>query len=107
MQPRWGCLPTGWRDSQCPTPCCASPHLGSCFMGPKTVSPPPDLGGPHHSGFGSEVCQCACFFELMLKYLDLPFLSLSVSLREAKMPSASLRALLYSHLQWAQLSQVI
>ena len=30
--------------------------------------------------------------------------SLSVSLREAKMPSASLRALLYSCLQWAQVS---
>src|SRR6266700_1559701 len=59
MQPGQGHLPTRWRDS---------------------VSPPPDLGGPHHSGFGSEVCQCACFFELTLQYLDLPFLEVSFSL---------------------------
>src|SRR6266700_820040 len=80
MQPRQGRLPMGWWDSQCPAPWCASPHLGSHLMRPRTVSPPPDLGGPHHSGFGSEVCQCACFFELMLQYLNLPFLEIDFSL---------------------------
>src|SRR6266436_4686976 len=80
MQPGQGCLPTGWQDSRCPAPCCANPHLGLHLMRPSTISPPPDLGGPHHSGFGSEVCQCTCFYKLVLKYLDLPFLEIDFSL---------------------------
>ncbi len=59
MQPGQGRLPMGWQDS---------------------VSPPPGLGGPHHGGFGSEVCQCMCFSELVFQYFDLPFLEIDFSL---------------------------